>query len=84
LAEKNARKALRAALTRYQNARGREELISALKIELEALGEEPKLLHSLAPKFDASGQTSLLNITPGSASAATKLQARSLRRAERA
>lgn len=70
LAEKNARKALRAALTRYQKARGTNELISALKIELEALGEEPRLLHSLAPKFDSNGQTSLLNIGPGQPSRA--------------
>ncbi|WP_062223195.1 hypothetical protein [Aureimonas sp. D3] len=63
-AEQDARKALRAALTRYRNKRGTDELISALKIELEALGEQPKLLHSLAPTFDAKGQSSILNIAP--------------------
>ncbi len=82
-AERNARKALRAALTRYQNARGRDELISALKIELEALGEEPRLLHSLAPTFDTKGQTSLLNIVPRSLSAERELATHGLRRAGR-
>ncbi len=82
-AAKNARKALRAALTRYQNARGRDELISALKIELEALGEEPRLLHSLAPTFDTKGQTSLLNIAPGSPSIPLANQTRGVRRAVR-
>lgn len=80
-AEKNARKALRAALTRYENARGRDELISALKIELEALGEEPRLLHSLAPTFDNKGQTSLLNIASGSPSIPPANQTRGVRRA---
>lgn len=59
--EKRAIAALRAHHTRFANRHGIEALIAFLKTDLAARGEDRQRLDRLAPKFERSGQASILD-----------------------